>query len=152
LPIFIFKIKGDKMKKAKPLTAEKVKEILDLVKTHNTVEKIAESLEVSKFQVNRVILSTRQGLIESSLDKDQNIKDKVQAYINESLTPIDLFDPSEGITEVSINISIKIKNNDALEKVHIEFEGLEELDENGVEIFTDYVENVLADQIMEELV
>jgi hypothetical protein len=76
--------KDGRKKPAAQMTPEQVKEILGLVKTHSYPE-IAEKVGVTKFQVNRVLMSTKKQLIESAGTDTAKLA-KVQAYIAENLS------------------------------------------------------------------
>jgi hypothetical protein len=80
------KTKTDKVRKtpAKQMTPEQVKQILGLVK-ENSYPEIAEKVGVTKFQVNRVLMSTKKQLRESAGGDPVKLA-KVEQYITEHLS------------------------------------------------------------------
>ena len=84
------KVKGvkksgeDRKKPATQMNAEQVKQILTLVKD-NSYTQIAEQVGVTKFQVNRVLMSTKKQLRESAASDPAKLA-KVDAYIKEYLS------------------------------------------------------------------
>ena len=84
------KVKGVKKsgearkKPAKQMDAEQVKQILSLVK-ENSYTTIGEMVGVTKFQVNRVLMSTKKQLREAAANDPAKLI-KVDAYIKEFLS------------------------------------------------------------------
>jgi hypothetical protein len=84
------KVKGkkasgeDRKKPAAQMNSEQVKQILSLVKDH-TYSQISEIVGVTRFQVNRVLMSTKKQLREAAAG-DANKLAKVEAYIKEFLS------------------------------------------------------------------
>lgn len=74
----------DRKKPATQMTAEQVKQILSLVKD-NSYTSIAEQVGVTKFQVNRVLMSTKKQLREAAAGDAAKLA-KVEAYIKEYLS------------------------------------------------------------------
>ncbi|HQF36546.1 MAG TPA: hypothetical protein PLL26_02790 [Candidatus Dojkabacteria bacterium] len=74
----------DRKKPAAQMTSDQVKQILSLVKTSSYSE-IAEKVGVTKFQVNRVLMSTKKQLREAAAGDAAKLA-KVEAYIKEYLS------------------------------------------------------------------
>jgi len=75
---------GDRKKPAPQMVPDQVKEILTLVKEHSYTQ-IAEKLGITKFQVNRVLMSTKKQLREAAATDPIKLA-KVEAYIKEYLS------------------------------------------------------------------
>jgi hypothetical protein len=84
------KVKGvkksgeDRKKPAAQMNSDQVKQILTLVKDHSYTQ-IAEQVGVTKFQVNRVLMSTKKQLREAAAGDAAKLA-KVDAYIKEFLS------------------------------------------------------------------
>ena len=75
---------GDRKKPAPQMDTDQVKQVLALVKD-NSYSQIAEKLGLTKFQVNRVLMSTKKQLIEAA-GTDAAKLAKVQDYIKNFLS------------------------------------------------------------------
>jgi hypothetical protein len=84
------KVKGkkasgeDRKKPATQMNPEQVKQILSLVKD-NSYTQIGEQIGVTKFQVNRVLMSTKKQLREAAANDPAKLA-KIEAYIKEYLS------------------------------------------------------------------
>lgn len=75
---------ADRKKPAPQMTSEQVKQIIALVKDHSYAQ-IAETVGVTKFQVNRVLMATKAQLRESAKDDPEKLA-KVEEYIKTYLS------------------------------------------------------------------
>lgn len=66
------------------MTPEQVKQIISLVKDHSYTQ-IAETVGVTKFQVNRVLMATKEQLRKSA-EGDAAKLEKVETFIKEHLS------------------------------------------------------------------
>jgi len=78
------KASGERKKPAAQMTVDQVKEILSLIKDHSYGE-IAEKVGVTKFQVNRVLMTTKKQLREAAAGDPAKLA-KVEEYIKEYLS------------------------------------------------------------------
>lgn len=74
----------DRKKPAAQMNADQVKQILTLIKDHS-YSQISEQVGVTKFQVNRVLMSTKKQLREAAAGDPAKLA-KVDAYIKEFLS------------------------------------------------------------------
>ncbi|MFA7202705.1 MAG: hypothetical protein WC188_03200 [Candidatus Caldatribacteriota bacterium] len=74
----------DRKKPAAQMTPEQVKQVLVLIKDHSYTE-VAEMIGITKFQVNRVLMTTKKSLKERAGDDPAKLA-KVEEYIKNHLS------------------------------------------------------------------